>query len=179
MDSAYTFQFFGLIESPMNKLIWKAWAPPKVKNHVWLALRNRLSMADRLHKRGWYNCGLCPLCRQTKETNNHLFVYCRFTVRVWELLKDWLGLHGIHPRKWSGMCIQDWWYYLVEGANPHRKGLASLVMLTVWEIWKERNARVFRHKLSPSFVIYDNIKCEARFWVLVGAKRLGELMPGE
>jgi hypothetical protein len=47
------------------------------------------------------------------------------------------------------------------------------------EIWKERNARVFRNKLSPSFVIFELIKAEARLWVLAGAKRLGDLMPGE
>jgi hypothetical protein len=52
-------------------------------------------------------------------------------------------------------------------------------LLVVWEIWKERNARVFRKKLSPSFVILDTIKCETRLWVLAGAKRLGDLMPGE
>jgi hypothetical protein len=68
---------------------------------------------------------------------------------------------------------------MVEGASPHCKGLASLALLTVWEIWKERNARVFRHKLSPTFVILDKIKGEARLWVLAGAKGLGNLMPGE
>jgi hypothetical protein len=62
--------------------------------------------------------------------------------------------------------------------SPHRKGLASLALLTVWEIWKERNARVFRHKSSPSFVILDKIKCEARLWVLAGAKRLGDFNAG-
>jgi hypothetical protein len=49
----------------------------------------------------------------------------------------------------------------------------------VWEIWKERNARVFRKKMSSLFVILDIIKCEARLWVLAGTKRLGDLMLGE
>jgi hypothetical protein len=129
--SAYKFQFLGLVESSMNKLIWKVWAPPKVKNHAWLALQNRLSTADRLRKRGWDNCGLCPLCKQTEETNNYLFIHCRFTVRVWELLQEWLGLHGIHPGQWIGASIQDWWSSMAEGASPHQKGLASLVMLLV------------------------------------------------
>jgi hypothetical protein len=97
-------------------------------------------------------------------------------MRIWELLKDWLGLQGIFPRLWAGLSIQEWRSSLAKGSSPHRKGFASLALLTVWEIWKERNARVFRHKSSPSFAILDKIKCEARLWVLVGAKRLGDLM---
>jgi hypothetical protein len=42
---AYKLQLFGLIESCMNKMVWKVWAPPKVKNHAWLALQNRIWMA--------------------------------------------------------------------------------------------------------------------------------------
>jgi hypothetical protein len=38
---------------------------------------------------------------------------------------------------------------------------------------------VFHNKLSPSFVLLDKIKNEARLWVLAGAKDLGNLMPGE
>jgi hypothetical protein len=49
----------------------------------------------------------------------------------------------------------------------------------MWEAWNERNARVFHNKLSPSFVIVDRIKAEARLWVLAGAKNLGTIMPGE
>jgi hypothetical protein len=67
---------------------------------------------------------------------------------------------------------------MAEGPSMHRKGLATLTLLTVWEIWQERNATVFRNKLSPSFVLLDKIKNEARLWVLAGAKGLGNLMPG-
>jgi hypothetical protein len=52
-------------------------------------------------------------------------------------------------------------------------------LLTLWEIWQERNVRIFRHKLFPSFVIVDKIKCEARLWMYAGAKRLSDLMSGE
>jgi hypothetical protein len=93
---AYKLQFFGLIHSEMNNIVCKAWAPPKFKNHAWLALQNGLWTVDRLEKRGWPNYGLCPLCKQTTETTNHLFVQCRFTRRIWELLKECLWLHGIH-----------------------------------------------------------------------------------
>ena len=35
--SAYEVQFLGSTISSMNKTIWKAWAPPKVKFFAWLA----------------------------------------------------------------------------------------------------------------------------------------------
>jgi hypothetical protein len=76
----------------------------------------------------------------------------------------------LHPRQWAGIDIHDWWSSLVEGPSPHRKGLSSLALLVVWEIWKERSARVFRNKLSPFVVIFELIKAEARLWALVGAK---------
>jgi hypothetical protein len=58
------------------------------------------------------------------------------------------------------------------------------VLVSKWRsqltlIWQEHNDRIFRRKLSPTFVILDKIKCEARLWVLAGAKWLGDLMPGE
>jgi hypothetical protein len=132
-----------------------------------------------LRRRGWENCGPCPLCKQTEESNNHLFVHCCYLVRIWEILKEWLGIQGVFPRQWAGLDIKEWGSSMAEGSSPHQKGLASLTLLTVWEIWKERNTRVFRKKLPPSFVILDKIKCEARFWVIAGARRLGDLIPVE
>jgi hypothetical protein len=177
--SAYKMQFLGLIESSMFKMVWKAWAPPKVKNHAWIAIQNRLWTVDRLRKRRWENCGLCPLCKQIEETNVHLFVHCRFTKRIWGLVKSWMGLEEVQPAQWINLSIEEWWTHLAETASPNHKGLSSLTLLIVWEIWKERNARVFRKKLSPMFVILEKIKCEARLWVLAGAKRLGIIMPRE
>jgi hypothetical protein len=49
----------------------------------------------------------------------------------------------------------------------------------MWELWNERNARVFRNKKSSSFVIVDKIKVETRLWVLAGAKKFGSIMPRE
>jgi hypothetical protein len=79
---------YSLVHFDMNSIVWKAWAPPKVKNHAWLALQYRLWTAYRLAKRGWPNSGLCPLCKQVMELTDQLFVLCRFNIRVWELIKE-------------------------------------------------------------------------------------------
>jgi hypothetical protein len=54
--SAYEIQFIGFIASNMNKLVWRAWAPLKVKFFAWLLLQNMIWTADRLQARGWKNC---------------------------------------------------------------------------------------------------------------------------
>ena len=71
--SAYKAQFMGAILTPMKKVIWKVWAPPKVKFFAWLAIQNRVWTVDRLERRGMQNCGLCPLCKREFESAAHLF----------------------------------------------------------------------------------------------------------
>jgi hypothetical protein len=101
--SAYKAQFFGATLTDMNKMVWKVWAPPKVKFFAWLAIRNRIWTADRLERRGWDNCGLCPLCMQTQETAAHLFSQCRYTKRLWDMVKSWLGIPSVRTHEWGEM----------------------------------------------------------------------------
>ena len=57
-----------------------------------------------------------------------------------------------------------------------RKGLKSLVILVCWEIWNERNARIFNGTEAPSFTVTEKIKGEVSAWILVGAKHLACLI---
>jgi hypothetical protein len=84
-----------------------------------------------------------PSLQANRKNNNRLFMHRRFTVRIWELLKEWLGLQTIHPRLWAGLTIRKWWSSMAEDASLHQKGLASLTLLKKWEIWQEQNARIF------------------------------------
>jgi hypothetical protein len=35
---------------------------------------------------------------------------CRFTIRVWNALKDWLGLFDMEPMDWQAFNnVQEWW----------------------------------------------------------------------
>lgn len=122
--SAYQAQFFGTTFTDMKRLVWKAWAPPKAKLFAWLALQNRLWTADRLARRGWQNCGLCPLCKATPETADHLLLHCRFTTRIWSLLKDWLGI-PLDQSLWPTLSFKDWWQQMSCVGVPNRKAMAS------------------------------------------------------
>jgi hypothetical protein len=178
--SAYKAQFLGKILSPMDYMIWKIWAPPKVNFFVWLAIQDRIWTADRLAKRGWRNCGLCPLCKREQETGAHIIFKCRFTLRLWSLVKDWLHLGNFDISSWHlERSVKEWWTNRAFSSTPNRKAIASLTMLVSWTIWNKRNARVFRHKSAPPPILLNIIKAEARLWVTAVAKKLGVIILGE
>ena len=178
--SAYMMQFEGIIATSLDVSVWHAWAPPKCKFFAWLAIQNRIWTADRLQRRGWPNCGQCPLCNQVQESAAHLLYKCRFSVRVWKEILGWCGCHDINPATWTNEASVDaWWSKVTLDHGVARKAMSTLIMLISWEIWKERNARVFRHVAAPANVIIAKIKEEARAWCLAGAKFLGSVIPGE
>ena len=137
--AAYKAQFLGLVDMVMPLMVWKNWAPPKCKFFAWLVINNRIWTADMLHRRRWPNCHLCPLCKQVQESAAHLLFQCRYTVRVWVMIKTWLGLVDVHPADWVAVgSVKDWWQLNACNISQSRRVLISLMMLISWEIWKER-----------------------------------------
>jgi hypothetical protein len=74
------------------------------------------------------------------------------------------------------MTLHKWWIHTTGASTANRKAIVSIVLLTFWEVWNERNARVFGHKHVLPTVIFGNIKKDLRHCVAVGAKRVSDLM---
>jgi hypothetical protein len=105
---------------------------------------------------------------------------CRFTIRVWTIVKNWLGLHDVGPSRWHGRrSVKEWWSEEIHKHAHGRKAMASLAMLMSWEIWKERNARVFRNTASTIAMMVARVKEEVTMWSFAGAKALSSVMPRE
>uniref|UniRef100_A0ACD5VFQ1 Uncharacterized protein n=1 Tax=Avena sativa TaxID=4498 RepID=A0ACD5VFQ1_AVESA len=141
-------------------------------------MQNRLWTADRLEKRGFPNCGLCPLCKQTTESITHLLVNCRFIIRLWGLVKDWLGLHALHPTQWTGLTIKTWWSRMAEAQSQTAK---PWLLSPCSPLGKFGTSEMTgsSETSTPPFVILDRIKREGYLWVILGDKCLGEIMPEE
>lgn len=179
-SSAYEAQFHTSTPSDMERLIWKTWAPPKCKFFSWIAYQNRLWTADRLTARGWSNQKVCVLCHMYDETLLHLLSKCRYTTRLWDKIFDWAAMN-IPPRgDWSAFSsISEWWSHLGSMPGMPRKGFRSLIILVSWEVWKERNGRIFQRNFKSLDQLLCKIKDEVRCWTLAGAKHLGALCPSE
>lgn len=178
--SAYKAQFVGSTCAPQSTTIWKCWAPPKCKFFAWLVLQDRVWTADRLSRRGWPHSPNCPLCRVQQETAHHLLVQCRYTKRIWQLIATWASQPSLHPSNWppSDNAL-EWWLNMTTRAEAPRQGTCSMGLLVIWEIWKERNRRIFSHQEMAAPSLLALIKAEADTWIIAGARALALLLSRE
>lgn len=104
------------------------------------------------------------------EIVRHLFMECPFTQQVW---RD-IG-RKIRLSRFLNMTIDDtllnWWREQTDEAEKlQQKGLRSVFLTTLWEIWTERNNRIFRGKESTPSALAGKIIDELHLWEMVGAK---------
>ncbi|PNT61720.1 hypothetical protein BRADI_5g19527v3 [Brachypodium distachyon] len=125
----------------------------------------------------------CPFCHTVEETAIHILGDdCRFARTIWGLIAGWTGNQLFHPSSWADTSsIRLWWADRIASTKPlgklPAKAFASVFLLTLWEMCKERNRRVFQHKLNPPAAVLALIKEEATLWKRAGA-RIGELTSG-
>ena len=96
------------------------------------------------------------------------------------MIKSWLSLVDVHPSTWMAIHSVKAWWNLIDSSMPQsRRPMMSLIMLILWEIWNERNARVFRNTAVPVGVLVARIKDVSKLWCLAGAKYLSNVVPRE
>jgi hypothetical protein len=101
------------------------------------------------------------------ETNSraHLLFKCHYSLRIGNMIVEWLGLTVIDTSTWLTFeTIKEWWESVIYNNGTRRKSLASLIMLTSWEIWNEQNVRVFRNVSTMPTAVVQEIKLEAALW---------------
>ena len=96
-------------------LIWKTWAPLKVKIFLWLAFRRRHWTGDRRRRHGLETREHCYLCDQAPETIEHIVVTCPYTRGVWSLIYQAFG----RQLRQGSATIIDWWRRLRSWLDQH------------------------------------------------------------
>jgi hypothetical protein len=177
-SSAYRAQFSEFPPSPALAMIWKTWAPPKCKFFAWLILQDRVWTSERLARRNWDHCPICPLCKNAQETALHIATDCKYTCCVWTAVATWIGTPELLPSEWRpSTSTMEWWVNVSTAPGVPCKGSRSVALLVGWEVWKERNNRVFDQRELPSII--NRIKAEASLWIAAGAKCLAAFFTRE
>lgn len=160
--SAYKIQLRGSYCTFDSNAIWGAWAEGKHRLFAWLLVQSKVLTADKLLARNWPCNPLCSLCDQVQETAQHSALHCVFAKEVWLLVANWTN--GLVQVPKDGIHIEDWWNSELSGLPKQMKrNKAAAIIYTVWNVWKERNRRVFESaSLSPARV-FSVIKEDMNF----------------
>lgn len=141
--ATYTRLCQGLTRAPTAACIWRSYAPLKLKIFAWLATQHRIWTSDRRAHHGLQDHpSACFTCLQSEDNVEHILAQCVYAREVWYRCLDQLHLPISGPTDTD--TILDWW--LGQRANFRSidgRGFDSLVICTVWALWKQRNARVF------------------------------------
>ena len=157
--TAYNIQFAGSHSQFQGSTIWKAEAEGKHKFFAWLLVQSKLLTADNLSKRQWPCDPMCSLCSQEQETADHLILHCCFAKEVWHLMARWTQNLVKIPD--MGSSVATWWQQELTGLPKKlRRTKAALLMYTAWNLWKERNQRIFEHNRAIATRVFQEIKAE-------------------
>ena len=97
------------------------------------------------------------------ESSSHLFLHYNTFGSIWHLIYNWIGILVTNP-----LYVPDHFHQFGFSGGLGRKRRSILQVIwfaTVWEIWKERNNRVFTSKESPVLQVVDRIKSISYMWM--------------
>ena len=158
-QSAYSIQFAGRFCTFNSRAIWKAKAEGKHRFFAWLLVQEKIHTADVLLIKGIQCSPVCSLCDQERETAAHLSLHCCFAQEVWWLVHIWTG--GLISIPEPGITVQDWWNSSIQAAGAQdRSRVAAILIYTAWNVWNERNRRIFNGTSLSPMRLLDMIQSE-------------------
>lgn len=136
---------------------WNNKILPKAGSFAWMALHNRILTSDHLVKLNIVDPFKCPLCDVKFEIVDHLFVQCIVANQCWNFIKNKLQLSIPLPNSiWD---LFQAWSVLYQSSFFACIWLI-IPTLEIWNIWWERNLRIFRKTKSPMELVLLKIKKE-------------------
>ncbi|KAJ6353056.1 hypothetical protein OIU76_002137 [Salix suchowensis] len=136
-------------------LIWQKEHIPRHAFILWLAVQGRLRTRDRISTITAIPSLLCALCNQEPETHDHLFFRCHHSRTVWETVNRHAGL------TWPSLPwnqLTDW----AIASHKCKKNVTSMIArlslaASVYNIWQERNRRIFSHQFQGTDYLASEI----------------------
>jgi hypothetical protein len=134
-------------------------AENKCKLFAWILIQNKILTADNLAIRGWPHQDACILCNGPLETGHHLCLGCTFAQATWSIVTSWEGINLQPALQTPSNSLVDWW----ESASlsipkEKRRDFNGMAIYTMWNLWKERNRRIFDNKYSAATQVAERTK---------------------
>jgi len=136
--------------------LWEAKLWPKISIFLWLVCKKRILTWDNLKKRGMQGPSWCVMCGKEEETMCHLLDGCDFASALWDTGAQ-LFRRSDRRRGTPDISVQQW------GREPFSNSILNSLWsafpgFLLWNVWKERNRRIFDHKFNSRDAVWGRIR---------------------
>ncbi|KAK1661405.1 hypothetical protein QYE76_049564 [Lolium multiflorum] len=133
----------GGIRWSMCGSVWGSFSPMKCKVFAWPTLRYRLWISDRRARHGLQeHPDTCYTCLQEEDNIDHIFTLCPYARQVRCRVIRSANLRIADPG-FTGN-LQRWWTEARKRVRRiDRKRFDSMVISTMWTLWKQRKREGF------------------------------------
>lgn len=136
----------NLEECGFDKFLWKGNIPNKVSFIIWDTFHDSLPTRDMLQHRGVnIDSEQCVLCNDVRESENHMFIHCKYSFEIWKYFIKSFRIAWPFPRTLLQL-FEAWSNNVLQGRG--KDVWQTLHYAVCWILWKQRNGRFFggRHK---------------------------------
>ncbi|XP_050213550.1 uncharacterized protein LOC126664959 [Mercurialis annua] len=137
---------YGNVRSAPFSVLLTSISPPRILFIVWLGFHDRVSSLLLLNSINIIaaNQVLCSLSL-IPESQDHILLHCSFATSVWNKILRMLGISFVMPK--SLVCFFNLWRSFGKFGYS-KKRWQCFWEVTIWEIWKFRNRRIYENKCS-------------------------------
>ena len=161
------------LESGIQETLWNKLVPKKVNIFVWRALKGRIPVREELDKRGIdLDTLLCQCCDSMVESCSHCLVLCNLAMSIWEKIFKWWKVGNINAFSIGELFISNG---NVDIPNHSFRLWQVVIWTSGYYIWKERNTRVFKGKVSSTNKIVQDIQLKSYEWITRRSKKKIEM----
>lgn len=152
-------------KDPLYSIIWAGHSPKKVNFFMWELSYNSINTYDKLqHRTPWMslspNC--CTICLRNSKIAPHIFNHCLFANIFWEFITESFNWSAPRPHDIHDLLS----FYLV--GHPFRNEKKTLwecfIRAFLWNLWLERNARIFKEKSQSIQSFLEHTTFTALTW---------------
>lgn len=162
--SCKSFRRRLITAAPSNttwKLIWAINMSFQIKTFMWILMRGRLLVRDKIFKLNLISTQLniCPFCSHFEED---IFIHCQKTSLIWHKMVSFWDVSLVCPR--SIFEFFEYWYYT---NLLSRSILAWCVVFyaMAWSIWNVKNCIVFHQKIFDEYASIELFRYHYTWWV--------------
>jgi hypothetical protein len=158
------------------KNVWRVKAPQRVVFFVWTAAWGQLLTCDNLMRRGFVMAGWCCMCKRIGELVNHLLLHCNVARELWNFVLGAYGVSWVFPETVRDFLAgwHNWW------GRKSSKIWNFIPHCIMWNIWWERNGRIFEdqeHSVGKIIeLIMGSLYDWSTAWNLCSSHSLGEFL---